>query len=55
MKGKLHINLFFNQIVLEQRKEFVITIVIYATGRTLIIPKGCEYFAGKLLSIKVSN
>ena len=28
---------------------------IYATGRTLIIPKGCEYFLGKLLSIKVSN
>ena len=24
---------------------------IYATGRTLIIPKGCEYFLGKLLSI----
>ena len=27
----------------------------YATGRTLINPKGCEYFLGKLLSIKVSN
>ena len=32
-------DLYFNKIVLEQRKEFVITIVIYATGRTLIITR----------------